>query len=224
MKKIILFLILIIFIIGCAQEKEADVQEKEEPGIQYKKAVCGNNICEKGETIKNCPEDCVDLSVSWESMNGPPGGRVKHLIQNPSPPYELYAVTHIGIHKSEDKGESWQLIKSSQDLATYNDLTSDKFDLKKIFPSESELKDLKFPPKDIGFDYYIKPQNIVTLGNRILANIILHVDGSGEFTNGGLYISEDIGKSWSRVNLGLPDGVIISNIIQNPNFFSVIIQ
>ncbi len=257
----------IIFISGCIQ------QPVKEPEESVQKAVCGNGICELDEN-KNCPGDCIDLTISWQSMNGPPGGRVTQLIQNPSMSHELYAITSKGIHKSEDKGESWQVISELENIHVssvaafedklftcgdgayyydteknlvkilnewcneaivsdnklfvtsddktnvkiqYVDLALENFNWKDISPSESELRDLVLPPEDIGFGYYKKVPNIIALGNRILVNIILHVDGSGEFTNGHLYLSENLGDTWSRVDLGMSDDLIIANIVQNPN-------
>ena len=56
------------------------------------------------------------IPISWESMGGPSGGRISKLIQNPYGRHELYALTVRGIYKSEDKGESWQLIDKSDSI------------------------------------------------------------------------------------------------------------
>jgi len=220
--------------------------------------------------------------IVWESMNGPPGGRIQTLLQNPYNHNELY--TLVGgyesgrrVYRSEDKGKNWEIINESKNMqlnsialfqdklfmcgnngvyyydsneglvkisdtwcaeATvndnklfiiyyvqnikdvrifYTDLTSDRFDWKEISFSEPELKDLVLPPKGIGFGYGVGVQNIVALGNRILANVIVNVQGSGQFSNSQLYISENFGETWNRVELGKQDDVIISNIIQDPN-------
>ena len=216
-----------------------------------------------------------DLNISWEPMNGPPGGSIDKLIQNPYGHNELYASTVRGVYKSEDKGESWRLMDglegvevvsiaafedklflcgngvyyynseenlvkvfddwcnlvavsdnklfvtvNSEDVGElgilYTDPSSEDFDWADISPSASELRDLVIPPDDAGLWYSITVLNIVALGNRILASIIVEVDGSGEFTNGHLYISEDLGETWSKVTLDVPDDVIIANIVQNP--------
>jgi len=101
----------------------------------------------------------------------------------------------------------------------YTDLNSGFFiwkDWKDISPSESELKDLVLPPKGTSSGYSVRIPNILVLGNRILANVILEVAGSGQFTNGQLYISENFGDTWSKINLDKTDDVVISNIIQDP--------
>lgn len=222
------------------------------------------------------PEEFMpDSNISWESMNGPPGGSIDKLIQNPYDHNELYALTVRGVYKSEDKGESWRLMDGLEgvevhSIATfedklfiggngvyyydseenlvkvfdnwcnlvavsdnklfatvnseddgelgilYTDPSSEDFDWVDISPSASELSDLVIPPGDVGLWYSITVPNIVALGNRILASIIVEVDGSGEFTNGHLYISEDLGETWSKVTLDVPDDVIIANIVQNP--------
>ena len=53
------------------------------------------------------------INISWESMGGPPGGRINRLIQNRDGSHELYAI-RVGGHtyKSEDRGNTWQLIDS----------------------------------------------------------------------------------------------------------------
>jgi len=217
--------------------------------------------------------------ISWESMNGPPGGRISRLIQNPYRHNELYATTGHGVYKSEDKGEHWRIMNKSKDIGVgyegsiaiykeklfvcgnglyyydaeenlvkfrdepwntvtisdnklfvtsyfhepsdvrilYTDLASDEFDWKEISFSESELEDLALPPENVGFGYGVGIPNIVALGNRILANIIVQVAGSGEFTNGQLYISENFGDTWSRVDFGMPKDIVIANIVQDQN-------
>jgi len=258
------------YFLKTGKESGEGPEEFGKSGKPLQKTVCGNGMCELGEDRKNCPEDCADLTISWESMNGPPGGRMAQLIQNPYRHNELYTTTSHGVYKSEDKGESWELMSGVWDVAVsedklfvcgedgyyyygtggnlvkildedchglivndnklfvtsddkgtvkiqYLDLTSASSNWNDISPSESELRDLVLPPKDVGFGYSIKVPNILALGNRILASIILQVDGSGEFTNGHLYISENLGESWSKVDLDAPDNVYITNIVQNPN-------
>lgn len=85
-----------------------------------------------------------------------------------------------------------------------------------ISPSTSQLADLRLPPRDAGFPSRMRVSNILSAGNRVIAGITVEVDGSGELTNGHLYVSEDSGKTWSRVILAVPKGVIVSNIVQNP--------
>jgi hypothetical protein len=56
------------------------------------------------------------ISITWESMNGPSGGRISQFIQNPGGNHELYALSLNGIYKSVDRGESWQQIDGSDDI------------------------------------------------------------------------------------------------------------
>jgi PKD repeat protein len=98
----------------------------------------------------------------------------------------------------------------------YADLTSEDFIWRHISPSETELSDLSMPPEDVGFDYSVRVPNIVSIGNRVLANVVVDVLGSGKYSNGHLYVSEDLGETWSRVDLGTEEDVIIANIIQDP--------
>lgn len=95
-------------------------------------------------------------------------------------------------------------------------LSSESFIWEDISPSDSELSDLILPPEEVGFWYSVKVPNIIALGDRILANIIVEVEGSGEYTNGHLYVSDDLGETWPRVDFGIQKDVIISNIIQDP--------
>lgn len=252
-KMIVLFVVGIIFISGCIQDYSEDNEEDDE----------------ETEDEEEEPEE-IDTTILWESMNGPPGGKITKLIQSPYHHNELYAATERCIYKSEDKGESWEIMNGSQDSEVnsialfgdrlffggngvfyygeeenlvriyddwckevivsdnklfltfdhampytrllYSDFTSEDFNWKDISPSESELSDLILPLDD---SYGIRIPNIVALGNRILANVIVNVDGSGEYTNGHLYISEDLGETWSKVDFGMDDDIIIANIIQD---------
>jgi photosystem II stability/assembly factor-like uncharacterized protein len=222
----------------------------------------------------------ADLSVSWESMNGPPGGSVYELFQNPYGHKELYATTTHGVYKSEDKGESWRMVSELGDFRVtsitatqdrlffcgdngvfsldgegnaakilngwcnkaivsgnrlfvtfgwmdyigikimYADLDSGNFNFNGISLPDSLSRELVLPPFGTNFPYSVKIPDILVLGNRILANVIVEVQGSGQYTNGQLFISEDFGKSWSKVELDKEENVIVSNIIQdseNPN-------
>ena len=60
----------------------------------------------------------------WESLNGPPGGYFKSLVQNPTNPEELYALSQIGLFKTINGGDSWELIDALEgihinDIAPY---------------------------------------------------------------------------------------------------------
>ena len=284
-------LILIVLISGCVTEDEIGPGDGEKTDCPYEcctddtykhKACpagyeCEENACVQeeiwGDEVPYHPE--VDSSISWVSMDGPPGGRIKQLIQNPSPPHELYVVTVEGVRKSVDKGESWQLMRNPQSIPgnvhsmalsedklffvcddglyyydsegnpikvsdehfgkiivsdnklfmistgeemigvkiVYADMASDDFDWKDISLSESELSGLVLPPGGKG----IEVQGIVALGNRILAGVNEIMGDRGELSKSYLYVSEDLGETWSMVELGTPDGVIISKIVQNPD-------
>ena len=219
----------------------------------------------------------VDPSrIGWVQTNGPPGGKILKLLQNPPRHNELFVLSENGnIYQSINKGETWDLLdelKSIQvsAMAVYEDklflcgsgsvfhydsernltalltgswnemfvsdgklfvvlqgdretidimyanLTSETYAWKDISPSESELTDLVPPPEETGLNYGIMVRNLVTVDDRILANIVMEVEGSGEYFNGYLYISEDFGTSWSKADLNVQSGLIISNIIQDP--------
>lgn len=97
----------------------------------------------------------------------------------------------------------------------YTDLTSDKYKWNDVSPSASELRDIHLPDNKSLWNH-VSAQNIVASGNRLLASITMEIEGSGTATNGGLYASEDMGNTWSRVNLDVPKGVILANIVQDP--------
>lgn len=214
--------------------------------------------------------------IRWTQTNGPPGGHVTRLIQNPHRHDELYAMIDGHIYKSEDKGENWRLIREFEQIDAHSiavfyndlfvsgenlyrlsgegnvteilshwceeviisddrlfvtsghdkpegvkifraDLSSKYYDWKDISPSESELSDLALPPEHFGFWHEVHVPNIITLGDRILANIMVSVEGSGVLANGHLYRSEDLGGTWSRVDLDVQDDLIITDIVQDPN-------
>ncbi len=98
----------------------------------------------------------------------------------------------------------------------FADLTTGDFNWEDMALFLSDSGDLSLPPSDSGLQYWISVPNIYAQGKRILVNVIVGVEGSGELTNGHLYLSDDLGKSWSKFNLDVPDDVIISNIVQDP--------
>ncbi|MDD4985303.1 MAG: DUF1080 domain-containing protein [Dehalococcoidales bacterium] len=218
----------------------------------------------------------IDTSIVWESMQGPPGGWMDVLIQNPYKHNELFTVTQQkNLYKSEDKGENWRLITglehtNIQSIAitedrlflcgnglhyldgnekpiqvldswwnkvivsdgkifvTRNGVTTDEvvlqhvdlgtgdFNWQDISPTASELSDLSLPPASTALWRHVDVTHIVALGDRLLASITASVEGSGELTNGDLYISEDLGRSWSKVELDVSEELIIANLVQNP--------
>ena len=75
------------------------------------------------------------------------------------------------------------------------DLTSGSYEWRDISPSESELTDLVLPPEDTRFWYGMLVKHLVSLDECILTNIVMEVEGSGDYTNGLLYRSEDGGEA-----------------------------
>ncbi len=255
---ILLFLVLVAVLASCARSSAGPVTTSE-PDL----------------TPDSIPTITPD-SILWESMGGPPGaGSVLGLIQNPSGSHELYTLTQHGdVYRSEDKGESWQLIKGLEgihinSMVVYNDklfiggdgvrycdseanpikvfegwcdtlvvsdhklflvqpgkdigdlrilftdLTTGEFNWEDIPISVSALSGLSIPSGDSGLKCGINISDIHAQGERILVNIIVKVEGSGELTNGRLYLSDNLGRAWSEIKLDVPDDVIISNMIQD---------
>ncbi len=97
----------------------------------------------------------------------------------------------------------------------YTDLTSEEYECTDISPTSAELKDLRFPTSDQNLLHNVTIDNVVALGNTVLASITAWVEGSGAATNGGLYMSKDTGGSWSRVSLDVPEEIVIANIVQD---------
>ncbi|HEY94274.1 MAG TPA: hypothetical protein G4O15_05000 [Dehalococcoidia bacterium] len=217
-------------------------------------------------------------SIVWESIGGPPGaGSVVELLQNPSDKHELYTlVGNRSLYKSEDKGETWQLMnnldipqistiavykdtlfiggmgvyshdkegnithifkewceklivsndtlfiiqlgeKERNPRIVFTDLASDEYTWQDINLNLSELIDVSVPADESELQFWITVPNIYTKKNDILLNMIVNVEGSGELTRGYLLHSEDKGKTWNEVSMDVPEDVIISNLIQDPN-------
>ena len=97
----------------------------------------------------------------------------------------------------------------------YSDLSSAGYNWIDVTPDTQVLSSLVLPPVDIGFDYHVKVTHIVTIGDRILANAYLEVFGSGEHSNTRLFLSDDLGETWSVIDLGIQNNVISSNIVQD---------
>jgi photosystem II stability/assembly factor-like uncharacterized protein len=214
--------------------------------------------------------------IVWKQTNGPPGGTIQQLINNPFHHNELYVLTNSGIvYKSEDKGEHWRQISESTisgytSIAAYKDLcffagpsglkqyngtqistifpqpmntviisnnkifaTRNSQDTPVLFysvlnssvytwisisPPKTVLNGLVMPPSNQIVPYAFQVLNIVNLDNRIIAGIALNMGGlNSQFSNSQLFASEDMGKTWSQVNLGLPSNRIISRIFQDPS-------
>jgi PKD repeat protein len=212
--------------------------------------------------------------ILWTQMNGPPGGVFFELTQNPLNHNELCAVTVGRVYRSQDRGETWQLVTMPESIPVssatvfgerlfvggegvycldnrgnltkvldgwydkltvsdgklfvtrsarevgdlsilFADLASQSFEWRSVRLPETLVSDLAPPPSGVGFDYTIRPANVLALGTRMLLNVVLEVYGSGMYTNGRLYRSEDAGESWARVDLDIPDRAVISNIVQD---------
>jgi len=204
----------------------------------------------------------------WKSYNGPPGGRINELIQNPYNKNELYAISVQGIHKSEssdpnERGETWSTLSGTEEMhditslalyeeklffcddsavyeynngnikkisneacsklvvsndklfmtgnwldldnprnfIMYTDLTSTDYRWIDITPSKSVLGNI-IKPDNSDDPYWFEVPNIISIETIILATINLLADvGSGEESNGQLFISEDSGNSWDIINI-----------------------
>lgn len=99
----------------------------------------------------------------------------------------------------------------------YSDLSLGFLTWKDISPAQTVLNCLSPPPANSGIPHGISVSNIVAFGNKILANIVLNAVGSGEYTNGQLFVTEDLGKTWSQVKVGTPLNIIITEIFQEQN-------
>jgi photosystem II stability/assembly factor-like uncharacterized protein len=99
----------------------------------------------------------------------------------------------------------------------YSDLSSPEYNWIDITPDSQVMSKLVFPPSDIDLECFLNVPNIVAIGDRVLANIHLGVEGSGEYSNSQLLMSDDRGKTWSAVALDIQNDTVISNIIQDVN-------
>lgn len=229
--------------------------------------LCNNNgICDAGETIENCPNDCALKEALWTSLNGPPGGRILNLLQDPIDHNKLYALSSRGIFYSSDKGDNWILgiegeISSiavnndylfycwgqlnyvdmsnnkgimkdvwCNDVFTYNDhvfaVQSGRDNLKIMYarrgqynwvdisPTQEELSEIIKPSNSVDGFFY-RPTNPIVIGNRIIIGVYLEASPNGQESNGRIYISEDMGNSWSSVAIDKPEYTMPVKIFQD---------
>jgi hypothetical protein len=95
----------------------------------------------------------------------------------------------------------------------YSDLSNPEYEWIEITLDSQVIDKLVIPPSDSVF--FVDIPNIVATGDRVLVNIHLLVEGSGEYSNSQLLISDDLGKTWSTVVLEIHKNTIISNVIQD---------
>lgn len=182
---------------------------------------------------QGCLYKSEDKGNSWRLMTG-----LKHInIQSIAITEDKLFICGNGLHYlDEDENlvqvlDSWwnRVIVSDGKLfltcfgetldniaVVYADLSSDRLDWDDISPAALELSDLVLLPGNSGLMQFIEIRHIAASGNRILVNIVVNVEGSGELTNGNLYISEDSGNTWSPIAFDVPDEVIVSTITQDP--------
>jgi hypothetical protein len=199
-------------------------------------------------------EVVVDPSqIQWTQTQGPPGGVMIQLIQNPQRLNELYVLTNNGLYQSQDKGDTWHYLEEARDtgvssIASYEDhlflcgnglylldharnrvklldgrwdtlfvcddilfvagasspqqvtllatnLTESTYVWEDLSPSEAELSSLIAPPVDVNFWWGVNVRHVMTRGSQVFANIVMEVEGSGEYSNGQLFFSPDFGKT-----------------------------
>jgi len=97
----------------------------------------------------------------------------------------------------------------------YSDLSYPEYNWIDITPDSQIMSELVFPPSNIDLEHFLNVPNIVAIGDRVLANIHLMIEGSGEYSNSQLLISDDRGITWSAVALDIQNDTIISNFIQD---------
>jgi photosystem II stability/assembly factor-like uncharacterized protein len=100
----------------------------------------------------------------------------------------------------------------------YSDLTPPNYSWKDISPSLSLITTTLAAPPDPTLSYGITIPNVVAVGHRILANIVLIAGGGGgQYSDGELFQSDDLGKTWSVLSVSTQKSIYISNIVQDSN-------
>ncbi len=99
-----------------------------------------------------------------------------------------------------------------------------------ISPNEKELSDLVLPPNNFDFAHFVKLSKFLVLDDKIFAYVMIEagehgnggptgkqtdLGGSGQYSNGILYVSHDLGESWTKVNLPVKKHLILSDIIKD---------
>jgi photosystem II stability/assembly factor-like uncharacterized protein len=143
---------------------------------------------------------------------------------DPIRPQILYTATDVGVYRSDDGGERWRPANRGLGDAFISTLSVDPKRPhvvyaggdRGIFKTTTSGAHWKRANAGIANNSWIFTITIdPTNRNRLYAGSVAIGLGSTR-TAGGLYLSQDAGRSWQAITNGLPDNVDINAILANP--------
>ncbi|MBI2135480.1 hypothetical protein HYU06_00220 [Candidatus Woesearchaeota archaeon] len=214
MKKIILILVvlaLIIFIIGCTEEKPSFSKYNlnlPQPLVQYLAArQCSNAQCEFQEDSTTCPADCLKAELSadqWTQVNGPYGGWITDLEKVGATLWTATSFTYglggNGIFEVTNKGLEWKALGGTN--KSVSDVAVDPSDTKNI----AFIADAPFITWDGGKTWQrieLKADSYTSVAMSKANSSLIFV---GAILNGKglIFVSLDDGKNWTKASF-LPE-------------------
>lgn len=181
------------------------VIDPEDPDRLYASGKLGEGSCEApGRT---CPVfRSEDAGTTWECA-APPVSVIEKVVIDPTEPARIFAV-HLsgGVWISEDRGNTWNKLKSPRRAKGYVELAVDPSDSRRLYLGA--LNGKVFKSTDRGATWIEASRGLPVSSGKLIRRIVVDpsrpqtVYAAGQF---GVYISGNGGRTWFPLNGGLPD-------------------
>lgn len=193
----------------------------------FKPISCGTNSGQGVELTKGeyGAYRSTDGGNSWTPINNgfPAGASVNRLVMDPDQPETLYACLNqwrnddpYGLYKTSNKGSNWTKMSIPSVIRSVNNLFIDE-NTKYMYLScgaraGDDAAGGAYISKDNGATWQLffkapyvwNVETSLVNSNKIMVNVARKAGSHGDsFKNPGLYLSEDAGTTWRKINTGL---------------------